>query len=111
MFLLLVQIDSLRVRVLSYIQADQSKQVYVRKLETDLTTVQRELAESRKENERLKEAHNVDSDASSHAPARSGQADPEMLRRHLRHSRKIVYDLLGDRVRLSTVCSLMFLGC
>lgn len=105
-----MQIDSLRVRVLSYIQADQSKQVYVRKLEADLATVQQELAESRKENERMKEANSVNFDASSHTPGRSGQTESEMLRRHLRHSRKTVYDLLGDRVRLSTVCSLMFLG-
>jgi hypothetical protein len=81
-------------------------------LETDLAKVQLQLLESRKENAYLKqEAFNYRSSDATRPTASQppdGTTEPESqalraqtvgLRRQLRNSQKVIYDLIGDRVR------------
>ncbi|KAI0700758.1 hypothetical protein BC835DRAFT_365319 [Cytidiella melzeri] len=96
---LIVDIDSLRARVVSYVQIDQQRRNHTRELEAELASVQQQLLASRRDMARLRDAQTA---AATQFPAskskshdRDDEPEPEALReqrdgyrRQLRHSHK-----------------------
>ena len=96
------QVDSLRSRICSYIEVDRARREHSRRLENELFDVQRELGTLRRENTQLKheiQTTRADPPTQTSSGPGDGQPDVDELRRQLRHSYRIVHDLIADRVR------------
>lgn len=101
-----VQLDRIRSRVFEYVQTSQQRQAQVFQLETELRDARRELAQSRLELARVRGAPGRQRDTTDDAQLQDSEAELRALReqndgvrRQLRHSHKVMYDLLTDKVR------------